>query len=388
MISRDSVGGAYPLKRLGEVVEFLDSKRRPVTESDRRAGPYPYFGANGQQGTIDDYIFDEPLVLLAEDGGHFGKPERGIAYRISGKSWVNNHAHVLRPKRNIDLGYLHRVLEHYDVIPFVTGTTRGKLTQAGASEIPIPIPSFSEQQRIAEILDRVEALRAKRRDALSQIDTLTQSIFLDLHQEARNVSRQVSLVDIAEKTRGSFVNGPFGSDLLTSELQDEGIPVVYIRDIRSGEYQRVSTVCVTEMKAHDLAVCTVRPRDVLIAKVGDPPGIAALYPDGEPLAVVTQDVVRIRVTNDLALPEFIVGYLNSSVGRWKISGITIEATRARFSLGDFKKIKIELPPIPLQREFARRIATVEKLKAMYRVSLAEMDSLFASLLHRAFRGEL
>jgi type I restriction enzyme, S subunit len=180
VISRNSVGGAYPLKRLDEVVEFLDSKRRPVTESDRRVGPYPYFGANGQQGTIDDYIFDEPLVLLAEDGGHFNEPERGIAYRISGKTWVNNHAHVLRPKSNIDLAYLCRVLEHYDVTPFVTGTTRGKLTQAGASEIPIPLPPLAEQRRIANILDRTDTLRAKRRTALTQLGTLAQAIFLDM----------------------------------------------------------------------------------------------------------------------------------------------------------------------------------------------------------------
>lgn len=80
---------------LGKAVEFLDSKRRPVKASDRVPGPYPYYGANGQQGTIDDYIFDEPLVLLAEDGGHFFEPQRGIAYKITGKTWVNNHAHVL-----------------------------------------------------------------------------------------------------------------------------------------------------------------------------------------------------------------------------------------------------------------------------------------------------
>ena len=110
MISRTSLGGVYPLKRLDELVVFLDNMRRPVTEADRRAGPYPYYGANGQQGTMDTYIFDEPLVLLAEDGGHFGSPERGVAYRISGKTWVNNHAHVLRPKPGVDIAFLCRVL--------------------------------------------------------------------------------------------------------------------------------------------------------------------------------------------------------------------------------------------------------------------------------------
>jgi type I restriction enzyme S subunit len=156
VISRNSFNGVFRLARLGDVVEFLDSKRRPVTESDRRSGPYPYYGANGLQGTIDEFIFDEPLVLLAEDGGHFDDPERGIAYRVSGKTWVNNHAHVLRPGPNLDLAFLCRVLENYNVTPFVTGTTRGKLTQAGASEIVIPVPPLAEQRRIAEILDRAE----------------------------------------------------------------------------------------------------------------------------------------------------------------------------------------------------------------------------------------
>ena len=126
---------------------------------------YPYYGANGQQGTIANFIFDEPLVLLAEDGGHFENPDRGIAYRISGKTWVNNHAHVLRPKADIDLAYLCRVLENYDVTPFVTGTTRGKLTKGGASEIPIPLPPLHEQRRIAAILDK-----ADRRHAASTED--------------------------------------------------------------------------------------------------------------------------------------------------------------------------------------------------------------------------
>jgi type I restriction enzyme S subunit len=127
---------------------------------------------------------------------------------------------------------------------------------------------------------------------------------------------------------------------------------------------------------------------VLVAKVGDPPGIAAIYPDGEPGGIVTQDVIRIRVSPHVAIPQFVVGYLNSSIGRWKVAGITIEATRARFSLKDFKAINIELPSITLQREFARRTGAVEKLKTAQRASLTELDAFFASLQFRAFRGEL
>ena len=123
---------------LAEVCEFLDHKRVPVEESKRISGSYPYYGANGIQGWVNDFIFDENLVLLAEDGGHFGSKTKPIAYKIFGKSWVNNHAHVLKPKSHCNIDYLHHVLRYYDVSPYINGATRPKLTKSNASEIPIP----------------------------------------------------------------------------------------------------------------------------------------------------------------------------------------------------------------------------------------------------------
>lgn len=179
MISRDVIRLNASARPLGDVVEFLDSQRRPVKESDRKPGPYPYYGANGQQGTIDSYLFDEPLVLLAEDGGFFDQPDRGVAYRISGKTWVNNHAHVLRPRKVMDVNFLCRILENYHLTPFITGTTRGKLTKAGAEEILVPVPPLDKQRRIAAILDQADDLRRKRRGALRSLDSLSEVIFSD-----------------------------------------------------------------------------------------------------------------------------------------------------------------------------------------------------------------
>ncbi|WP_374588636.1 restriction endonuclease subunit S [Ideonella dechloratans] len=144
-------------------------------------------------------------MLLAEDGGHFENPARGIAYRISGKTWVNNHAHVLRPKADIDIAYLCRVLENYDVTPFVTGTTRGKLTKGGASEIPIPLPPLPEQRRIAAILDKADALRTKRREALAQLDRLAQSIFVEMFGDPVTNPKGWPMVSL--ETRFDFKNG-------------------------------------------------------------------------------------------------------------------------------------------------------------------------------------
>ena len=114
---------------LGDVCEILDNQRVPITASERKSGPYPYYGANGLQDYVDGYIFDDDLVLLAEDGGNFGSKDKPIAYRVSGKCWVNNHAHVLKPKDNIDVNYLCYSLMFYNVDGLVNGATRQKLTQ-------------------------------------------------------------------------------------------------------------------------------------------------------------------------------------------------------------------------------------------------------------------
>ncbi len=166
--------------RLGEVVEFLDSRRQPINETERtrrNAGKapdslYPYYGANGQVDWIDDYLFDEPTVLLAEDGGFFGSSSKPIAYRVDGKYWVNNHAHVLRPLNDILLHYLHYALSvRPDVGPMVSGSTRGKLNQTVARQIPIPLPPLEEQQLIVSHLEeQMAAAEHARHEAEAQAE--------------------------------------------------------------------------------------------------------------------------------------------------------------------------------------------------------------------------
>jgi type I restriction enzyme S subunit len=180
MIYPSEITKKWPHRPLSEVVDFLDSKRKPITQKDRVPGPYPYYGANGQQDSVADYIFDEPLVLLAEDGGHFGDADKTIAYQVEGKCWVNNHAHVLRPKKDVDIRYICRHLERYDVTPFITGSTRGKLTKTAANNIPIALPPLEEQRRIAAILDKADGVRRKRKEAIRLTEELLKSTFLEM----------------------------------------------------------------------------------------------------------------------------------------------------------------------------------------------------------------
>lgn len=158
---------------LEDCCEILDSMRIPIKASDRKEGPYPYYGANGIQDHVDDYIFDDELVLLAEDGGNFGSRERPIAYRVSGKCWVNNHAHVLKPKNDsLDVDYLCYSLMFYNTVGLVNGATRQKLTQATMREMLIPMRSIEEQKHIIEMLNRVVEIKFHRQNELVKLDEL------------------------------------------------------------------------------------------------------------------------------------------------------------------------------------------------------------------------
>ena len=119
----------WEYKKLGEVCEILDSQRKPITKGKREPGAIPYYGATGCLDYVKDYIFDEKLVLLGEDGAKWGAGDNS-AYIINGKSWVNNHAHALRPKRDL---LIDELLVYYlnfsNLLPYITGVTVPKLNQ-------------------------------------------------------------------------------------------------------------------------------------------------------------------------------------------------------------------------------------------------------------------
>ena len=160
--------------------EILDSMRVPITAADREEGEYPYYGANGIQDHVADYIFDDELVLLAEDGGNFGSKERPIAYRVSGKCWVNNHAHVLKPKAGLDVDYLCYSLMFYKVDGIVNGATRQKLTQAAMRKMQIPSRSMDKQRHIVDELNCIIKIKEQRQNELKLLDDLIKARFIEL----------------------------------------------------------------------------------------------------------------------------------------------------------------------------------------------------------------
>ena len=164
-------------------IEILDRKRIPINSNERkqRQGTIPYYGATGQVGYIDDYLFDEELVLLGEDGAPFLDHFKTKAYVIKGKSWVNNHAHVLKGVKEILLNeFLCHFLNQFQYHSYVTGTTRLKLNQSRMKNIPITLPPLPEQKRIVtkieSIFAQIDAIRENLERLASQVTSASGSL--------------------------------------------------------------------------------------------------------------------------------------------------------------------------------------------------------------------
>ena len=183
----DATGNPYPewtSCTLQDAVDFLDGQRKPLESADRakRQGQYPYYGASGIIDYIDDFIFDEPLLLLGEDGANILNRSTPLCFIAEGKYWVNNHAHVMRPKAGQNIKFLCELLESLDYTRYNTGTAQPKLNQDKCRRIGLALPVYEEQCHIADFLSAFDQRTDKAQSILDYLlsnrDGLLQQLFI------------------------------------------------------------------------------------------------------------------------------------------------------------------------------------------------------------------
>lgn len=158
--------GEVEWKTLGDLAENLDSKRKPITSGLREAGEIPYYGASGIVDYVKDYIFDGDYLLVSEDGANLLARNTPIAFSISGKTWVNNHAHVLKFETYAERKYVEYYLNSIDLTPYISGAAQPKLNKKNLESINIPNPAPKEKERIVAILDKFDSLTCSIKEGL------------------------------------------------------------------------------------------------------------------------------------------------------------------------------------------------------------------------------
>ena len=360
---------------LEDVCEILDSQRIPITASERKAGGYPYYGANGIQDYVDDYIFDDDLVLLAEDGGNFGSRDKPIAYRVSGKCWVNNHAHVLKPKSTINVDYLCYTLMFYDTTGLVNGATRQKLTQSAMRQMKIPFVKMDVQNEIVKKINLVVDLIGKRKKQLEKLDELVKSRFIemfgdcDLTEQKKEwkAVREVGTV-VGGSTPKTSVAGYWNGEyrwLSPAELeQDSGVIFDSVKKITKAGIESCS---LQELPVGTVILSSRAPIGKL-AIAGN-----TFYCNQGFKNIVCNERIVPRYLYSLLL--FNTEYLNS-LGRG--------ATFKEISKSIVENIKIPVPPIDLQNEFAKFVAKTDKSKFEIKQSLEKLELLKKALMQKYF----
>lgn len=262
---------AWKVRPLGELVDVLDSRRVPVSAKERaqRVGDVPYYGATGQVGWIDQALFNEPLVLLGEDGVQFFDEGKSKSYLIDGPAWVNNHAHVLRTGGHIDRKFLNYYLNAADYRGFANGTTRLKLTQAAMRRLPTPVPPPEEQRRIVDLLEdhlsRLDAAVRTIADSLARLKALRDSALLSAVVNAKR-NGQSETHSLGQLARVSSGMTPLRGN--KSFYEGGSIPWITSGDLNQGLITK-PTQFVTQRALDETSLKIVPAGSLLVAMYGE-----------------------------------------------------------------------------------------------------------------------
>ena len=274
---------------------------------------------------------------------------------------------------------------HYQVPAVIArgvGGAQPNISQGIVRSLEVPLPPLAEQRRIADILDKADALRAQRRAALAELDTLTQSIFLDLFGDpVENPKRlqTAKLLDACIRVTDGTHQSP--------KWSATGNPFLFISNIVTGEITFDTQKFISDATHAELTRrCPIEIGDVLYSTVGSY-GVPALVRTSNKFAF-QRHIAHIKPRGEILDSEFLRAMLASPPLKRQADKAARGIAQKTVNLADIKEFVIFTPLIQDQRDFAHRITAIESLKSRHRTALSELDTLFASLQHRAFRGEL
>lgn len=302
--------------------------------------------------------------------------------------------HVVRPRSDrVDARYLVHFLRQERIRKQGESRMTGSAGQRRVPEhflagLTIPLPPLPEQRRIAEILDKADALRAKRRAALAQLDSLTQSIFLDMFGDPatnpKGWAESLVLGDIADIVSGVTI----GRKLERKSTRT--LPYLAVLNVQD-RHLDLSVTKTTEATEEETQRYRLVRNDLLLTEGGDPDklGRGTLWNDELPECIHQNHVFRVRLHSDQVTPLFLNWLIGSQRGkRYFLRSAKQTTGIASINMTQLRAFPLLLPPIPLQQEFACKVSAANKLKARHLSGLTEFHALFAALQHRAFRGEL
>ena len=375
--------------KLGDFCDILDNQRIPIS-SEKRAeikGNIPYYGANGVQDYINDFIFNETLVLLAEDGGNFNDYQtRPIAYMIHGKSWVNNHTHVLRAK-NGENYFLFYSLVHKDITSFINGGTRTKLNRGELVKIPIFVPPLEEQKKIADILSTVDKKIAFVEENINATEELKKGLMQKLltegigHTEFKDSElgripeswESAKIGEVCKFSQG--VQIPIEEQL--TEKQEN-----YIRFLRISDYTQNTTDIRYVPNSYNNSI--ISEEEIVMVRYGETAGFIGRGFEG----VLANNLFTINPINKNLSKDFIYIFMKQPSMYNYLKNLRAAGAMPAVNFKSLSIIKLPIPPIEEQKQIAEILSTVDKKIENLKEKKQSFEELKKGLMQKLLTGEV
>lgn len=353
---------------------------KTISMQEMKSSGYPVFGANGIIGFYDKYTHEEPTLLITCRGATCGTMNISLPF-----SYVNGNAMALDnlDSENVDLKFLFYYLKNRTLRDTITGTAQPQITRESLKKVRILLPPLPKQKRIAEVLDKADALREKRRLALQKLDTLLQSVFLEMFGDPVRNPKGWDVRPLKELTN-LITDGVHAKPNYT----ESGVPFISVKNITTGKLYFDSCKYVAE-EDHKVFTkrCKAEFQDILYTKVGATYGRAVLVDTKKEFSLYVS-VALIKPKHEIINASFLEAVMNS-VGVKRQADKSIKGAGVPdLHLIEIKSFLVPVPSMEIQNEFVNKITFIKVIIEKQKQQLKNTEHLFQSLQQRAFKGEL
>jgi type I restriction enzyme, S subunit len=411
------MSAGWPILSLGDLTVNHDAKRRPVKESERKAGPYPYYGASGIVDHVDGYLFDGSYLLIGEDGENMRTRQTPIAFMAHGKFWVNNHAHIVTGNHLADTRFLMYSVSNTDIHSYLTGAVMPKLTQGNLNKILLACPPIDVQSEIVGVLgaldDRITLLRETNATLEAIAQALFKSWFVDFDPvrakmqgrapEGMDEATAALFPDSLEESELGLVPRGWRVEPLTEVFDfkegpglrnwqytnsDQGTKFINIRCIQDGDLSLATANRITDEEANGkYAHFHLKAWDVVVSTSGTLGRSAIVRQEHLPLMLNTS-VIRFRPIRPKMDFGYCYQYLNSAEFLYKLESMASGSVQKNFGPIHIKQISLVCPSADLIARYeSLSQPLIEKLIAN-RAQIATLATLRDTLLPRLISGAL